>query len=32
MARAEEVASWLFVENPKRLFGLERFLSPSVDT
>jgi hypothetical protein len=26
LARAEEIASWLFVENPKRLFGLERLL------
>jgi predicted TIM-barrel fold metal-dependent hydrolase len=26
LARAKEVALWLFVENPKRLFGLERFL------
>ncbi len=27
LARAKEVASWLFVENPKRLFGLDRFLN-----
>lgn len=29
MARAREVAAWLLVENPKRLFGLERFLPPA---
>jgi hypothetical protein len=27
LERAKEVAVWLFVENPKRLFGLERFLT-----
>jgi len=26
-ARAEEIATWLFVDNPQRLFGLERFLA-----
>lgn len=26
LTRAIEVAAWLFVENPKRLFGLDRFL------
>lgn len=29
LARAKEIASWLFIDNPKRLFGLERFLSAS---
>jgi hypothetical protein len=27
LSRAKEVATWLFVDNPKRLFGLERFLN-----
>ena len=26
LSRAKEVAGWLLVENPKRLFGLDRFL------
>lgn len=26
LARAKEIANWLFVENPKNLFGLGRFL------
>jgi uncharacterized protein len=26
LPRAKEVATWLFVDNPKRLFGLDRFL------
>jgi len=26
LARAKELAEWLFVDNPKRLFGLDRFL------
>ena len=26
LARAKEIAAWLFVENPKRLFRLDRFL------
>jgi len=25
-ARAEEIATWVFVDNPKQLFGLGRFL------
>lgn len=28
LTRAKEVALWLFVENPKRIFGLERLLQP----
>ena len=27
LSRAEEVATWLFVENPKRLFRLDRFFT-----
>ncbi len=27
LARAKEVAAWLFIDNPKRLFGLDRFLA-----
>ncbi len=26
LSRAKEVAGWLFVDNPRRLFGLDRFL------
>jgi hypothetical protein len=26
LSRAREVSTWLFIDNPKRLFGLERFL------
>ncbi len=26
ISRAKELATWIFVDNPKRLFGLERFL------
>jgi hypothetical protein len=26
LARAKEIASWVFFENPKRIFGLERLL------
>lgn len=26
LSRAKEVATWLFVDNPKQLFGLDRFL------
>lgn len=26
LSRARELATWLFVDNPKRLFGLDRFL------
>ncbi len=27
LARARELAEWLFIDNPKRLFGLDRFLN-----
>lgn len=27
LARAKEIAGWLFVDNPKNLFKLDRFLS-----
>lgn len=27
LERAREIAAWVFVENPKRLFGLDRFLA-----
>jgi hypothetical protein len=26
ISRAEEIATWMFIENPKRIFNLERFL------
>jgi hypothetical protein len=26
LERAKEIATWLFVENPKRILGLEKFL------
>ncbi|HNT34306.1 MAG TPA: hypothetical protein PKH07_04835, partial [bacterium] len=26
LARAKEISHWLFVDNPMRLFGLDRFL------
>lgn len=29
LSRAREVATWLLVDNPKRLFGLDRFLDDS---
>jgi predicted TIM-barrel fold metal-dependent hydrolase len=28
LARAQEIATWLFVDNPRRLFALDRFLKP----
>jgi len=31
LSRAKEVAAWLFVDNPKHLFGLERFLAKEED-
>lgn len=27
LSRAREIATWMFVDNPKRLFGLDRFLN-----
>ena len=31
LSRARELAEWLFVDNPKRLFGLDRFLDGEAD-
>ncbi|MBW2366586.1 MAG: amidohydrolase family protein [Deltaproteobacteria bacterium] len=31
LSRAREVATWLFVDNPKRLFGLDRFLDDEAE-
>lgn len=31
LSRAKEVATWLFIDNPKQLFGLDRFLDRKED-
>jgi hypothetical protein len=31
LGRAKEVAGWVFIDNPKRLFGLERFLDSDMN-
>ncbi len=31
VSRAQEVATWLFIDNPKRLFSLDRFLDETTD-